>query len=70
MLGDNPLGVLRVHLPGLAHRWHEITPWKCNVWVWGGAPSRSSNIDAGNPDCGMPDMEEPPPQTAADALGA
>lgn len=41
MLGDKPLGVLRVHLPGLVHRWHEITPWKCPVWVWGGSPSGS-----------------------------
>jgi len=39
MLGENHLGVLRVHLPGLVHRWHEITPWKCQVWVWGGRPS-------------------------------
>lgn len=45
MLGENSLGVLRVHLPGLVHRWHEITPWKCLVWSWRGSISGTTNGD-------------------------
>lgn len=39
MLGPKALGVLRVHLPGLVHKWHEKTPWKCLVWVWSNSPT-------------------------------
>ncbi|CAM9678211.1 unnamed protein product [Ectocarpus sp. 4 AP-2014] len=67
MLGEKPLGVLRVHLPGLVHRWHEITPWKCMVWVWGGAPSGSSSSDDGTV---FKNTSEPPQRSTADALGA
>ena len=67
MLGDNPLGVLRVHLPGLVHRWHEITPWKCMVWVWGGTPSGGGSEDGG---LAVKSTGEAPPRTAADVLGA
>lgn len=68
MLGDNSLGVLRVHLPGLVHKWHEITPWKCLVWVWGGSASGDKCPDGNG--CGMGVTDEPPVLSVADALGA
>lgn len=75
MLGDNPLGVLRVHLPGLVHRWHEITPWKCPVWVWGGSPSGvdGDGVDGGGGGGGgfvVKNTGTLPTRSAADALGA
>lgn len=66
MLGENSLGVLRVHLPGLVHKWHEITPWKCLVWAWGGSASGDKCRDG----CDMGGMDEPPVLSVADALGA
>ncbi|CAM9408154.1 unnamed protein product [Choristocarpus tenellus] len=35
MLGKHQLGVLRAYHPGLTHKWHETTPWKCPVLSWG-----------------------------------
>eukprot|EP00752_Nemacystus_decipiens_P008487 g7584.t1 len=72
MLGDSPLGVLRVHLPGLVHRWHEITPWKCHVWVWGGAPSGGGEGEdhGGENVLTVKDTDGPPRRSAADVLGA
>lgn len=66
MLGENALGVLRVHLPGLVHKWHEITPWKCLVWAWG----RPAGVDGeGCPGCQSQDAIYEK-RTAAEALGA
>lgn len=63
MLGDARLGVLRVHLPGLVHKWHEITPWKCLVWVWGGSASASVVHGADGDKEESEDPHDPPAQS-------